>query len=97
MDFTNAPGFSTIYYLVLAIIWLAIMVGLVRSAIASLKRTGGKISSIFDELFLGIVVTVGFVMFAMQSPSSVITWMRKPLKFIWDLVLKLLRFVNIPV
>lgn len=97
MDFTNAPGFSTIYYLVLMIIWIAVMIGLVRSAIASLKRTGGKISSIFDELILGMIITVAFVAFAMQQPGDVISWLMKPIKYVWDLLLKLLRFVNMPV
>lgn len=97
MDFTNAPGFKIIYYLVLGIIWAAIMIFLVRSAIASLKRTGGKINSIFDELFFGLLAIVAFVAFAQLPPETVITWLMKPLMWLWDMLLNLLRFVNVPV
>ena len=97
MNFTNAPGFKVIYYIALGIIWAAIMIFLVRSAIASLKRTGGKVSSIFDELFFGILAIVAFVAFAQLSPETVIMWLMKPLMWIWDMVLQLLRFVNLPV
>lgn len=97
MNFTNAPGFKTLYYLALMIVYVALMIGLVRSAIASLKRTGGKWTSVIDEVVIGIIVTAGFIIFAKQQPSTVMTWLSKPLKFVWDLVLKLLRFVKIPV
>lgn len=97
MNFTNAPGFKTLYYLALGILWLALMVQLVRSAVNSLKRTGGKWSSVYDEIILGVIISAWFILFAQQQPSTVMTWLGKPLKFVWDLVLKLLRFVKIPV
>ena len=42
MDFTKLEGFKVIYYLVLLIIFVALMVFLLRSAKESLRRTGGK-------------------------------------------------------
>lgn len=97
MDFTNAPGFRIFYYFIMAIIWIAVIIGLVRSAIASLKRTGGKISSIFDEIIVGGIVTVAFVIIAMQSPSMIISWIAGLLKWVWGILLDLFRFVGLPV
>lgn len=97
MDFTNAPGFRIFYYLVMVIIWIAVMVGLVKSAAASLKRTGGKISSIFDELIVGGIVTVAFIAVAMQNPSMIISWIMGIITWLWGLFLDLLRFVGLPV
>lgn len=95
MDFTNAPGFQVFYYLVLAIIWLGLMLWLVKSAINSLKRTGGKVSSVLDEIVVGIIVTVGFVIFASLEPSVVFRFIQTPLMWICDIVLQLLRFVGV--
>ena len=97
MNIVNAPGFKVLYYLVLALIFAAIMIGLVRSAMASLRRTGGKISSIFDELIVGLIVLVGFISFGTLSPDTVINWLMKPLMWLWDILLQLLRFVGFPV
>lgn len=97
MDFTQAPGFKVVYYLVLCIIWIAVMIGLIRSAMSSLKRTGGKISSVFDEMIVGGIVTVAFILVAMQQPSTIIGWIMPILKWVWDMLLQLLRFVGLPV
>lgn len=97
MDFTKLSGFKTFYYLVLLIIFIAIMWGLVKSAQASLKRTGGKISSIFDEVGVGLIVMIAFIIIAQLEPSSIIDFITKPLKWIWDLLLKALRFVGIKI
>lgn len=97
MDFTKLSGFKTFYYLVLLIIFIAIMWGLVKSAQASLKRTGGKISSIFDEIGVGLIVMIAFIIIAQMEPSSIINFITKPLKWIWDLLLKALRFVGIEI
>ena len=97
MDFTKLDGFKTFYYLILLIIFIAIMWGLVKSAQASLKRTGGKITSILDEVVVGIIVMIAFIIVAKLEPSSVITFITKPLNSLWDLLLKALRFVGIKI
>ena len=50
MDFTKLEGFKVIYYLVLLIVFVALMVFLLRSAKESLRRTGGKWQSVIDHL-----------------------------------------------
>ena len=44
MDFTKLEGFKVIYYLVLLIIFVALMVFLLRSAKESLRRTGWEMA-----------------------------------------------------
>ena len=56
MDFTKLEGFKVIYYLVLLIVFVALMVFLLRSAKESLRRTGGKWQSVIDEIFIGFIV-----------------------------------------
>ena len=97
MDFTNAPGFRVFWYTVMVIVWRGLMKALIKSAMNSLKRTGGKLSSVFDEVIVGIIVSVGFIIVAMQSPSTIISWLSNILKWVWNLLLSLLRFVGLPV
>ena len=87
MDFTKLDGFKVFYYLVLLLIFVALMVFLLKSAKESLRRTGGKWQSVIDEAFIGFLVLVAFTIIAQIEP---LTW-------IWDLVLKALRFVGIKI
>ena len=97
MDFTKLDGFKVFYYLVLLIIFVALMVVLLKSAKESLRRTGGKWQSVIDEAFIGFIVLVAFTIIAQIEPSSIISFLTKPLTWIWDLVLKALRFVGIKI
>ena len=94
MDFMNMPGFSVLYYLILVIVWISLMLWLVRSASGSLKRTGGKISSVIDEIVIGIIVSAGFLL---VGSLPVFNFLKTPLVWIFDLVLQILRFVGIQV
>lgn len=73
------------------------MVFLLKSAKESLRRTGGKWQSVIDEAFIGFLVLVAFTIIAQIEPSSIISFLTKPLTWIWDLVLKALRFVGIKI
>ena len=97
MDFTKLDGFKVFYYLVLLLIFVALMVFLLKSAKESLRRTGGKWQSVIDEAFIGFIVFVAFTFIAQIEPSSIISFLTKPLTWIWDLVLKALRFVGIKI
>ena len=97
MDFTKLDGFKVFYYLVLLLIFVALMVFLFKSAKESLRRTGGKWQSVIDEAFIGFLVLVAFTIIAQIEPSSIISFLTKPLTWIWDLVLKALRFVGIKI
>ena len=97
MDFTKLDGFKVFYYLVLLLIFVALMVFLLKSAKESLRRTGGKLQSVIDEAFIGFLVLVAFTIIAQIEPSSIISFLTKPLTWIWDLVLKALRFVGIKI
>ena len=97
MDFTKLDGFKVFYYLVLLLIFVALMVFLLKSAKESLRRTGGKWQSVIDEAFIGFLVLVAFTIIAQIEPSSIISFLTKPRTWIWDLVLKALRFVGIKI
>lgn len=97
MDFTKLDGFKVFYYLVLLLIFVALMVFLLKSAKESLRRTGGKWQSVIDEAFIGFLVLVAFTIIAQIEPSSIISFLTKPLTWIWDFVLKALRFVGIKI
>lgn len=97
MDFTKLDGFKVFYYLVLLLIFVALMVFLLKSAKESLRRTGGKWQFVIDEAFIGFLVLVAFTIIAQIEPSSIISFLTKPLTWIWDLVLKALRFVGIKI
>lgn len=97
MDFMNMPGFRVLYYLILVIVWISLMFWLVRSASNSLKRTGGKISSVIDEIVIGIIVSAGFLLVGSLSPTTVFNFLKTPLVWIFDLALQILRFVGIQV
>ena len=97
MDFTKLDGFKVFYDLVLLLIFVALMVFLLKSAKESLRRTGGKWQSVIDEAFIGFLVLVAFTIIAQIEPSSIISFLTKPLTWIWDLVLKALRFVGIKI
>lgn len=97
MDFTKLDGFKVFYYLVLLLIFVALMVFLLKSAKESLRRTGGKWQSVIDDAFIGFLVLVAFTIIAQIEPSSIISFLTKPLTWIWDLVLKALRFVGIKI
>lgn len=97
MDFTKLDGFKVFYYLILLIVFCALMWFLVKSAQESLKRTGGKWSSVVDEVIIGLIVLAGFTIVAQLEPSAVLNFITKPLTWGWGLLLKALRFVGIPV
>ena len=97
MDFTKLDGFKVFYYLVLLLIFVALMVFLLKSAKESLRRTGGKWQSVIDEAFIGFLVLVAFTIIAQIEPSSIISFLTKPLTWRCDLVLKALRFVGIKI
>lgn len=72
MDFTKLEGFKVIYYLVLLIVFVALMVFLLRSAKESLRRTGGKWQSVIDEIFIGFIVLIAFTITAPISSTAAI-------------------------
>ncbi len=97
MNFLNAPGFEIFYFIVLGIIFIALMIWLVKSAMNSLKRTGGKWNSVVDEVVIGVIVLAAFIIIGQMDPASVINFLIKPLKWLWGILLDLLRFVGVQV
>ena len=89
--------FKTFYVLIITLAGLYIMLKLVQSAMESMKRTGGKLSSIFDELAFAVVLFAIYAILVQLSPSEVIEFVIKPVKWLWGMILQVLRNVGVPV
>ncbi|MEG1066651.1 MAG: hypothetical protein RSD85_03760 [Erysipelotrichaceae bacterium] len=97
VNFLDAPGMDTIKTIIFALIFIAILWWIFQSAKASLKKSGGKISSIFDEILIGVVALVCFIIVSQMSASAIFSFMSKPVTWIVGLILDFLRFIGIPV
>lgn len=97
MNFLNMPGFKIFYYLILVIGLIAIFKWLITSAIESMKRSGGKISSIYDEIFMAVLIVACFIVIGQLEPSVVINFLLNPIKWAWGIFLEILRFVGIQI
>ena len=89
--------FKTFYVLIITLGGLYTMLKLVQSAMESMKRTGGKLSSIFDELAFAVVIFAVYAILVQLSPSEVIEFVMKPVKWLWGMILQVLRNVGVPV
>lgn len=89
--------FKVFYQIILAIIALVAWKGLFESAVNSLKRTGGKWSSVLDELIGALIVLAILVILIQLEPSASIGMLIKPLTWFGNLLLEFARSVGIPV
>lgn len=79
------------------LIALGIMLFLVKSAFDSFHRTGGKVSSVFDEFFMGLVLIAVYVILVQLPPSTAVNFLVKPIKWLWGMLLEVLRTIGFPI
>ncbi|MDH6367873.1 MULTISPECIES: hypothetical protein [unclassified Breznakia] len=96
MDFLNTDFFNFIWKLLVTLGFIGLSTGLVRSAAESLKRTG-KWTSVLDEIAVGILIIFVYIIIMTNPASTVFEFVKKPLVFLWDIVLNLLRQVGMPI
>lgn len=96
MDFLNTDFFDFIWKLLVTIGFVKLSFGLVSSAAESLKRTG-KWTSVIDEMAVGILIVFIYVIIMTNPAKTVFEFVEKPLRFLWDIVLNLLRQVGMPI
>lgn len=70
---------------------------LFNSAKDSLKRTGGKWTSIIDEALIAFVGIVVLVMCWSMGPVGAVNLADKWVRFIWGLIAPILRNLGLPV
>ena len=97
MEMLNTSLFKVFYQIILAIIALVAWKGLFESAVNSMKRTGGKWSSVLDELIGAVFVLAVLVILIQLEPSESIGMLIKPLQWFGNLLLEFMRTVGIPV
>lgn len=97
MEMLDTTLFKAFYTLFIAVVAVVAWKGLFESAASSLKRTGNKLSSVFDEIVGALIVLAILVIFIQMTPSSVIGFLIKPLLWFGNLLLEFARSVGIPV
>lgn len=96
MTMLDTELFKAFYVMLVTLLALGIMVFLVKSAIESMKRTGGKISSVFDEFFMGIALFAVYFILVQLPPSDAVEFLVKPIKWVWGMLLDVLRTIGFP-
>lgn len=103
MDFTSLSFFKIVWYLILLITFTVIMKWLVGSAASSLRSVPStakgfsKWKVILDELLIGIVVVVIFLIVANIPFATIFNFFKPIVVWIFGLILEPLRLIGIPV
>ena len=97
MEMLDTSLFKAFYQIIIALVAVIAWKGLFESAVNSLKRTGGKWSSVLDELIGALIVLAILVILIQMEPSASIGMLIKPLQWFGNLLLEFMRTVGIPV
>lgn len=84
MNFLTTSLGEFLWKTIMCILFIGLMFMIVKSAVASWKRTG-KIYSIFDEIIEGVVVLVIFGVIIANPATTVLGWLQAPLMWFLDL------------
>lgn len=97
MEMLDTTLFQSFYKIVIMLIAVVAWKGLLTSAAESLKRTGGKWSSVLDEVVAAIIVLACLVIFIQMQPSQVIGFLVKPIQWLGGLIIEFMRTMGMPV
>jgi len=97
MEMLDTSLFKAFYQIIIALVAVIAWKGLFESAVNSMKRTGGKWSSVLDELIGAVFVLAVLVILIQLEPSESIGMLIKPLQWFGNLLLEFMRTVGIPV
>lgn len=97
MEMLDTSLFKAFYQIIIALIAVIAWKGLFESASNSLKKSGGKWTSVLDEVIGALIVLAILVIFLQMTPSTVIGFVIKPLTWFGNLLLEFARSVGIPV
>lgn len=86
-----------IYTIVTTIVFMGLMWKLVVSAMDSLKRTKGSWKSVIDEIAIGLVVIVAYVIVIQTPLLTMAEYVKKPILAIWNLIIGFLRQMGFPI
>lgn len=97
MDFLKTDLAKLFWTLICVAIFIGLMVRLVKSAIDSLKRSKGSWKSVFDEIGIGVIVIVCFILVVQMDLSTIVEYLKTPVVAIWNMFINLLRQVGVPI
>lgn len=97
MEMLDTSLFKAFYQIIIALIAVIAWKGLFESAVNSLKRTGGKWTSVLDEVIGAMFVLAILIILLQLEPSESIGMLIKPLTWFGNLLLEFARSVGIPV
>lgn len=97
MNFLQTDLAKFLWLIICIAVFISLMVGLFKSAGASLKRTNGNWKSVLDEIGIGIIVIISFVIVAQMSPYDVYTKLSTPIINIFNIFISFLRQVGVPI
>lgn len=78
MKFLQTDLAKLFWILICIGVFLGSMVGLVKSAAASLKRSNGSWKSVIDEIALGLLVVFCFIIVVQNTPDTIYNWVKTP-------------------
>lgn len=97
MEMLDTSLFKAFYQIIIALVAVIAWKGLFESAVNSLKRTGGKWTSVLDEVIGAMFVLAILIILLQLEPSESIGMLIKPLQWFGNLLLEFMRTVGIPV
>lgn len=96
MDFINTEAFNFFWKVIATIGFIGLCYGLIKSAGASLKRTG-KWTSVLDEIVVGVLLIFVYIIIMANPASTIFNFLKKPIIFLWNLIISFLRQLGFPV
>lgn len=97
MNFLQTDLAKTFWILICVGVFIALLWGLVKSAMASLQRSNGSWKSIIDEILVGILVIACFVIIVQMDLATLVGYLMKPVQAVFNMVINFLRQVGLPV
>lgn len=95
MDFLKTELAQFLWLIVTTIVFIVLMKLLVENAAASLKKTHSW-KSVIDEIVVGLIVVIGFVIVARTPLSVIVDFVVPKIVFLWDKFIGFLRQVGLP-
>ncbi|MDF9825182.1 putative integral membrane protein [Breznakia sp. PF5-3] len=95
MDFINTEAFNFFWKVIATIGMVGLCYGLIKSAAASLKRTG-KWTSVLDEIGVGILLIFVYIIIMQNPASTIFNFLVTPIVFLWNLALAFFRQLGFP-
>ena len=83
MEMLETSLVKWLFQIIITMVFVGLMFWIIKSAQNSLKATGGKWSSVLDEVVIGIVVIVIYLLIVASGQAAVVTKIQAIWAFLW--------------